>query len=283
MYKFSEIPFSKLRKREVLSWIEETLTSKKSVYIVTPNPEMMIESRKNPEFKAVLQASDLSVCDGVGIMWASLFTVLPERFRWFSPLNFLWTFFQMIWTLSAIILYPPYLQKHISERITGADLFWDMIRICNELEKRPFFLGAAPGMAERVRDKVLTIYPDLQIAGTFAGFSDKESDEETRRIIDDSEADLVFVAFSFPKQELWMSRNLHKFKNPKMLIGLGGTFDYVAGKRKRAPRFLRRVGLEWFFRLLTQPWRYFRIYTATIRFIRFVWKLKKDRGERYET
>lgn len=279
-YTFVDIPLTAEPKTKVLEHIRSSLIDQASLYIVTPNPEMILESRRNENFKKALQEADMSLCDGVGLLWATRFLDLPERFRSSKFLNNVWRLWQLVYSCLSILVYPPFLQKYIPERITGADFFWDLIRLALSEKKRVFLLGAAPGVAEKVRERLITLYPTLQVSGTYSGSSAEEYDAETRKIIEESGADIVCVAFSFPAQELWMQRNLHKFSTPKVLIGLGGTFDYVSGHKKRAPHFIRKLGLEWFFRLLTQPWRYVRIYSATIRFVALMWKLKKDRGNR---
>ncbi len=283
LYHFLDIPLTAEPKTRILGDLKVRLEERTPTYIVTPNPEMILESRKNENFRKALQEADISLCDGVGLLWASRFLDLPERFRSSKFFNVMWRWWQLFYSFLSILVYPPFLQKFIPERITGADFFWDLMRLAVSEKKRVFLLGAAPGVAEKVRERVITLYPTLQISGTYSGSSHEENDRETRKIIEESGADIVCLAFSFPAQELWMQRNLKEFTNAKVLIGLGGTFDYVSGYKKRAPYFIRRLGLEWFFRLLTQPWRYLRIYTATIRFVSFVWKMKKGPGTNVPT
>jgi len=269
-YEVFGIPFSTNTQKEVLEWIEGELQAGGSRYIVTPNPEMIMVSRKNHEFLQALKEADMAIPDGVGVLWSSTFLSLPNHFSGRSKKR--WTFWQLIYSLFAIIFYPPFIQRFFPERVAGADLFWEIIETCHRLKKRPFFLGGWGKVGEDVREKVLAKYPSLQVAGVYAGISDAEYDEETRHYIDKSNADFVFVAYSFPKQEMWLARNKGKFKKPLISIGSGGTLDFISGRKKRAPQFMRRLGLEWLFRLVAEPWRYLRIYTATLKFVRFVYK-----------
>ena len=269
-----DIEFTQKKHREVVRWIEEKIKNNISTIIVTPNPEMLMAIQKNSLFKEALQTADIRIPDGIGVLWASKFLTLPNRFT--RKKRKLWGIWQAFYSLSAIVFYPPFLETYIPERVSGADIFWNIIDMCQKLGKRPFFLGAAPGIADIVRDKVQEVYPHIQVAGVYAGIPDSEYDDEICHYIKKSQADVVFVAYGAPKQELWMSRNRQNLPQIQM-IGVGGTFDFVAGKKKRAPYWMRKFGLEWLFRLCIEPWRYMRIYTATIRFIRFVYNTKLNK------
>jgi len=271
-HKLCEIPFCSLSKKETLKIIEEKIRNKVSTFLVTPNPEMIIESEKDEDFKKLLQSTDIQVADGIGILWATRFLTIPLKLN--IKTTKLIAIWQTFYSLCSIIFYPPFIQKHIPERICGSDLFWDIIKMCDKNKKRPFFLGAAPGVAFDVRDKVLNLYPNIQIAGAYSGNPIPENDEQMRYYIEKSKADIVFVAYGAPKQEFWIQRNLKEFSKPKMCIGVGGTFDFVTGKKKRAPKIMRKFGLEWLFRLFIEPTRYIRIYTATWKFIKFIFNKK---------
>lgn len=236
-----EIPFDRITNELAVAMVVDHLKNLKHapLFIATPNPEMLLEARKNPEFKKILQTTDLNIPDGIGIIFAS-------KIQGTSLL----------------------------ERVTGTDL---MQKICQnvQLGTRIFLLGAAPGVAEKVKKK-LTEDKTLTIVGAFSGTPASSHDKELQKIINDARPDILFVAFGAPKQELWLSRNLPHLPSVKIAMGVGGAFDFIAGIRKRAPRFMQKLGLEWLFRLIIEPSRWRRIYNATIKFpIIFLFSRKK--------
>jgi N-acetylglucosaminyldiphosphoundecaprenol N-acetyl-beta-D-mannosaminyltransferase len=119
---------------------------------------------------------------------------------------------------------------------------------------RVFFLGAAPGAAAAVAEQLVGEFPGLQVAGAFAGDAAESGDAETVAAVRAGKADIVLVAFGAPAQETWLARNL-EVSGASVGIGVGGTFDYLSGRVRRAPSAIRRLGLEWLFRLLRQPSR----------------------------
>jgi len=200
----------------------------RKAYVVTPNPEMVIEARKDKEFTQILNKSDLSIPDGAGLVWASRI--------WGTPLK---------------------------ERVQGTDLF---IELCEESARRGgqvFLLGGQPGVAERTARALKRSYPKLKVAGTFAGDGSPAGDAETVRQIKQSATkpiDLLFIAYGHGKQERWIKRNLSKVP-VKVAMGIGGAFDFVSGSQIRAPRPIRALGFEWLYRLIRQPWRIKRQYS----------------------
>jgi N-acetylglucosaminyldiphosphoundecaprenol N-acetyl-beta-D-mannosaminyltransferase len=128
----------------------------------------------------------------------------------------------------------------------AADLGW-----------RVFFLGAATGVAERAAQILVDRYPGLQIAGCYAGSpADVESPAIVKRI-QEAATDLLFVAYGAPKQDLWLANHLAATGAP-VGIGVGGTFDFITGRSRRAPGWIQRMGLEWLYRLIREPWRWRR-------------------------
>lgn len=212
----------------------------KKAYVVTPNPEMIVRARQDHEFAELLNMADLSVPDGMGLVWAS-----------------------RIWGTS------------LKERVSGMDLF---LELCAEAARRGgkvFLLGGAPGVAEKTAQVLRERYPKLRIAGTFAGDGSPAGDVETVKAIKSTvgsrePVDLLFVAYGHGKQERWIRRNLEKVP-VKVAMVVGGAFDYVAGAVPRAPEPLRRLGLEWLYRLLKQPWR-LRRQLALLKFIVLVFR-----------
>lgn len=149
------------------------------------------------------------------------------------------------------------------QTVTGTDL---MLRLCGLAAKKGcsvFLLGGQDGVAEKAAKRLKTMFANLNIVGTYEG----DLPEEV------GAADFLFVAYGAPKQEKWVARNLPRIP-VKVAMGVGGAFDFIAGKRKRAPKILRRLGLEWFWRLIQEPQRLPRILKATIKFPLLVFRRK---------
>lgn len=153
--------------------------------------------------------------------------------------------------------------KPLQQRITGADF---VKSLCNHVSKQPItvgFLGAGPNVAEKTSECLQKLYPGLKV-GLAAG----EWSEELKN----KKVDILFVAFGSPKQEIWISGHLSDLP-AKVVIGVGGAFDFISGKVPRAPEVLRKLGLEWLFRLVIQPWRIIR-QLSLIKFVFLVFKEK---------
>jgi N-acetylglucosaminyldiphosphoundecaprenol N-acetyl-beta-D-mannosaminyltransferase len=151
--------------------------------------------------------------------------------------------------------------KSLKQRITGVDLVESMCKYFAEKPVIVSFLGAGPGVAENAADCLRKKYTGLNI-----GWFSQEYDEDLEK----KKTDILFVAFGSPKQELWISNNFEKI-NAKVIVGVGGAFDFISNKVPRAPLLLRKLGLEWLFRLIIQPWR-FRRQLSLIKFIYLVLK-----------
>lgn len=228
-------------------------------YICTPNPEMLLAAQKNKKFLKILNHSDLNTPDGIGILWAAKFLKITEKTTLKAVKTFKW-----LYSLAFIALFPPYIRTELSQRVTGADL---MQSICKNCGDTPIFLlGADEGVAEKVKEILEAQYPRLKIVDTFAGSPSEAEENEIRKLIDSSGARILFLAFGAPAQEMWIHRNFKKLKTVTLAVGVGGTFDFISGVRKRAPGWMQKIGLEWLYRLIQQPKRIARIYRATIKF-----------------
>jgi N-acetylglucosaminyldiphosphoundecaprenol N-acetyl-beta-D-mannosaminyltransferase len=172
--------------------------------------------------RVLLNSADLSVADGVGLILAA---------RW--------------------------LGRPVPERVTGSDGIYRLSAHCARQGYKPFFLGAAPGVAQAVAEQLTTEYPGLQVAGTHSGSPRAEDEGAIAARVRDASPDILFVAYGVPAEEMWIARNRGLLGVPVM-IGVGGAFDFVAGITQRAPVWVRRLGLEWLYRLLREPWRWRR-------------------------
>lgn len=208
---------------ETISIIEEYLTEGTPHQGVTVNPEFVMIAQRDETFRAVLEAADLALPDGQGLLWAS--RILGQRLR---------------------------------ERVCGSDLVPCLAALAAKHSYRIFLLGAAPGVAERAAAVLERDNPGLLIVGTYAGSPALEEENEILERIRAAAPDILFVAYGAPQQDLWIHRNLDRLGIP-FCMGVGGSLDFIAGVVKRAPLWMRRLGLEWLYRLIRQPWRWRRM------------------------
>lgn len=263
------IPFTTKNKREVLAYLKEQLSKTQQLFLATPNPEMLLEAYKNQNFKKILQQTNLNLPDGIGIIWAADFLNWSDQNK-----SRLVIIIKALVSLLKILFAPKSLYKIFQERITGVDI---MKEVCSNQyfqSYKIFFLGAETGIAKIAAQKLKSSNPLLHIAGTYSG---SPTDSKNLELINSSKADILFVAFGSPKQEIWIKENLQKLPSVKLTIGVGGAFDFIAGKRKRAPALLQKLGLEWLFRVIQEPTRIKRIFNATVKFpiVIIKWQLTK--------
>lgn len=208
---------------QTLEKLEGYLESARKHYIVTPNPEMVVMSQRDLEFQKILNVADIAIPDGFGLIWAAKILGLD-----------------------------------LSCRVAGTDL---VEKVCQKSAAKGFsifFLGAEKGVAERAKKRLEAKYPGVKIVGTLSGNPGPAADYQTQTIVNQyGQIDFLMVAFGAPNQEKWIQRNLGKLK-AKIAIGVGGALDYLSGDKKRAPLWIRKMGFEWFFRLLSEPWRFKR-------------------------
>lgn len=198
--------------------------------ICTVNPEFMIIAQHDLNFFSILNRADLCIPDGGGLLWAA-----------------------------------RQLGYSLPERVTGSDGVPLIAERATQDGWRLFLLGAAPGIAEKTAVILCQRYPGLQIAGTYAGSPAAAEEDAIVALINASHADILFVAYGAPNQDKWIARNLPRLQ-VSVAMGVGGSFDFIAGITRRAPLWMRRAGLEWLYRLIRQPWRWRRM----LRLPRFV-------------
>ncbi len=263
------VEFDAVRYEDVLTAVGVFVGQEhKKHMIVTPNPEMVVHAQKDNAFKRVLNSASLAVPDGIGILWAAHYLNRdPAKNRWVEKIKVLSTLFQVLFKMKAIY-------KVLPARVTGADLLFRVVEESQKNGWKIFLLGAAPGVADIAIERLLKRYPQAIFAGSFAGTPAETHEDELCERIRNAQPDILFVAYGSPAQEEWISRNLDKLGSVKVAIGVGGAIDFAAGKAKRAPKLLRSLGLEWFWRLVTQPSRFKRIWNATFVFVRLIFRLK---------
>lgn len=222
---------------QALSLIESFIESRTPHQVVTVNPEFIVAAQSDEDFRTILNASSLALPDGVGLLWA------------------------------ARLLGHP-----LQERVTGVDTLQRLAALAARKGYRLFLLGAAPGVAVETAARLCQTYPGVTIVGTHAGSPAPAEEDEIVRLIQRARPDILFVAYGAPAQDKWIARNLERLGVP-VAMGVGGAFDFISGRAKRAPRWVQRLGLEWLHRLLHQPWRWRRMLALP----KFVWLVIRER------
>jgi N-acetylglucosaminyldiphosphoundecaprenol N-acetyl-beta-D-mannosaminyltransferase len=250
-----EIIFHVVNKKEAYEEARRFLYSSQINLIFTPNPEMLVEATHDPHFKNTLNQGDLNLCDGFGLKLAA-----PEL-----------------------------------TRISGADFMLDLCALAEQEQKSIYLLGS--GSEETLKKAVENLQkklPRLKIAGTDPGYTialiktdqgnvlqcNQDERAETLHRIIMAAPDILFVAFGHNKQETWIVENSDHLPSVKIAMGVGGAIDYLGEKIKRAPKWMRDIGLEWLWRLLREPRRIVRIVRATVIFPFLVFIKKEIPGEK---
>lgn len=283
-----DTPFDCLTQAEVLGAIKQRIEKGKRTRIVTINPEFLLEAQRNSEFKEVLKTADLHLADGIGILWAThLLQIKPIFPKLYKAIPRAYSLYQCLYTLLLLPFTKKVSKDPLPERVTGSDLFLPLIQQLTKNKERIFLLGAAPGVAEKTARMIKAQVNEVDIAGYYSGSTQKEDAQKIITIINDSKATALFVAYQFPAQDIWIAQYLSRLHQIKVAIGVGGTFDFIAGtshiehnnnRTKRAPHWMRTLNLEWLWRLITQPYRWKRIFNATFKFIKLVLKEKTQSG-----
>jgi N-acetylglucosaminyldiphosphoundecaprenol N-acetyl-beta-D-mannosaminyltransferase len=220
---FGRIHAHALTLEEALDRIEELCRRGDGGTVVTPNVDHVVLAEENPALVAAYAGASLSLVDGKPLVWLARAKGQP-----------------------------------VPEKISGSDLARPLVRRAAEKGLSIFFLGAREGVGRRAADVLLAENPGLKVAGVLSpplGFEKDEGENAAVvRAIREAAPDLVFVALGAPKQELWMHRHRDVLA-PAVLLGVGGTLDFIAGEVKRAPRWMSDAGLEWVYRLAQEPRR----------------------------
>ncbi|MGE5654711.1 MAG: WecB/TagA/CpsF family glycosyltransferase [Bacillota bacterium] len=216
---------------EALQRVEQYIQKRQPRHVVTINPEIIMSAETNDELHRALKKADLVVPDGSGVVWAARYTGQP-----------------------------------LPERVAGYDLMQRMLALAAEKRYRVFLLGAAPGVAKQVALKITELYPGCTICGTQDGYFKDDEEAALIETIAQSGADMLFCALGPPRPaEIWIQRHMSSLNVP-VSMGVGGSFNVMAGIVKRAPVWMQKVNLEWLHRALSDPKRIKRL-AALPRFV----------------
>ncbi|MEZ4180512.1 MAG: WecB/TagA/CpsF family glycosyltransferase [Candidatus Doudnabacteria bacterium] len=257
-------------KTQVLNEIEARIKSGQKTFMTTLYSEFLYHALKDNNLKQFLNTADIAVADGIGVLWAEYFLSVQLTFKNIF-LKILQAFWQVVYSGSAILLNPHKLKQTFPEKIVGADLFWDLAKLAEEKNFSIFLLGWHDQELEKVKDILEARFPKIKIVG----FKNTTPDDQTViDYINQFNPDMLWLGFGRIKQENWIKKFWSQVDS-KFAIGLGGSFDYAIGKKSVPPKVVRDVGLEWLYRLFTQPHRLVRIFQATFGFVWVMikWKL----------
>jgi N-acetylglucosaminyldiphosphoundecaprenol N-acetyl-beta-D-mannosaminyltransferase len=232
------VPIDGLTRREAGQRVRTMLGEGRGHLVTTPNPEMLVLADRDARFRDALRGADLAIPDGVGLLYVARLkgTRLPER-------------------------------------ISGADFTDDIAAIAEEQGAAVYLLGGREGVAKRAAAALRKAHPALKVVGAESGGT-VHADDAGDPCIDSAIMDAIkaaapqvlFVAFGHGAQEKWITSAMKALPSIRLAMGVGGTFDFLSGDVPRAPSVLRKAGLEWLWRLLRQPWRLRRIWTAVAVF-----------------
>lgn len=211
----------------VLEHVANAISQRKKLHIGVVNAAKVVNMKRNPELGRDVEASDLVLADGAGVVYAArlLGTPLPER-------------------------------------VAGIDLMYEIMARGADQGRRVFCLGATEEVSQKVEEEIGRRFPGVVLAGRRNGYFSDEEEESVAEQIRDSKADVLFVAITSPKKENFMAKWSDLMEVP-VVHGVGGSFDVMAGKVKRAPVLWQKTGMEWLYRVLQEPGRLWRRYLIT--------------------
>ncbi|MDR7523029.1 MAG: WecB/TagA/CpsF family glycosyltransferase [Armatimonadota bacterium] len=224
-----------------LAWIRARVAARTPAYVVTLNGALLVQAARDPELRAVVNDAGLVTADGI-----------------------------------AVILAARILGVDLRERVAGIDLTVALCEVAAAAGYRVFLFGGRPGVADATADALRRIHPSLQVVGTHDGFYDPEDEAAIGARIRQVRPDILLVALGAPRQERWM-RRWHAELGVPVSIGVGGSFDVLAGRIPRAPRWMQQAGLEWLYRALREPRRWGVVRTIPPLFLLALWERLRRR------
>lgn len=229
-----------LTMQETLQIVGHTISKEEQIHHVVVNAGKIVAMQSDLQLRQSVNESDLINADGQAVVWASRF-----------------------------------LGKPLKERVAGIDLMVNLVEIAHQNKYKIFFFGAKEEIVKTVVEKYSNQYSSDIIAGYRNGYFKKEEEGDIAKEIAESGANILFVAISSPTKENFLYENKHLLKNVNFIMGVGGSFDVVSGKVKRAPLWMQNSGLEWFYRFAQEPKRMWKRYlVGNTKFIFLVLKEK---------
>ena len=237
---FIGIPLDNLSMSETLDKIEDSILNNKQIHHCVINAGKVVKMQSDEKLQDSVINSDIINADGMSIVWAARLMGLE-----------------------------------IKERVAGIDLMDNLVGLAYKKNYNCFFLGAR----EQVVTKIVDHYSDKYSSHVIAGYRNGYFDSEEEKIIIDqiikSKPNFLFVAMTSPKKEIFLNKYKAKLKSVNLIMGVGGSFDVISGEVKRAPLFMQKIGLEWFYRFAQEPGRMWKRYLiGNLKFIIIIFKAR---------
>lgn len=229
---------------ETISEVEKIILEGKPTQHIVVNAAKVNLMNEDPALREIVNKCPLVNADGASIVWAAKQLGIP-----------------------------------ITERVAGIDLFLNLVKLAAEKGYKIYLFGAKEEVVQKVKKIFSAQYPTLQIVGTRNGYFTEADEPEIVEDMAASGADMLFVAFSSPKKEYWVNKYLNQLHIP-FVMGVGGSFDVVAGVTDRAPKWMQDHGLEWFYRFIQEPGRMWQRYIiGNAKFIAYTYKMKRNQAK----
>ena len=218
------VPVHPMTMAEAVNSLEQRMLGGEQTFVVTANAEIIMMCQDDAEYNNIIsKQAELVLPDGAGAVWAG-----------------------------------RHLGYKVPERVAGFDLYNQLLALSAQKGYKAYFFGGSPGIAEAAKAKSEEMYPGVQVVGCHNGYFTDADVPAIIKEINNSGAEMLFVALGAPKQEKWILAHRHELR-PRILMGIGGSFDVLAGKMERAPKWMQDASLEWAFRLYKQPSRFMRM------------------------
>lgn len=237
------IRVSKVDMKTTVSYLTDAVHNRVPHQVITANPIMVMAALENPSYMEIMKSAELVVPDGTGVVWAA-----------------------------------DYCKEPVAERVAGFDLLHELLRQGESYKWRVYLLGSTPEVIRETTSRLQTGYPGIIIAGYHDGFFGPEEDEQILAGILEAKPDLLFVARGADSQEPWIAKYKSRLQIPVMM-GVGGSFDVISGKSRRAPKAFQKLRAEWLYRLIKEPTRYKRMLALpkfAVKVVREKDKVTKD-------
>ena len=237
--KFLNIPIDAITMKDTISLVEKTIVAKKQIHHTVVNASKIILMQKDAELEKSVIEADIINADGQAVVWAA-----------------------------------NLLGLNLPERVSGIDLMESLVEMSYYKRYKCYFLGARENIVQKLVAIYIEKYSEDIIAGFRNGYFNEQEESDIARKISESGANILFVAITSPKKEIFLNKYKDQLKNVNFIMGVGGSFDVISGKIKRAPIFMQRIGLEWFYRFLQEPRRLWKRYL--LGNIKFIWLVIKE-------
>lgn len=239
-FKIMNTYVNAISMQETIEEIEKIILSRKTTQHVVINASKVNLMENDLELRRIVNSCPLINADGASIVWAAKKFNIP-----------------------------------VKERVTGCDLFQELVAVAASKGYKIYLFGAKEEVVKRVKEIFEDKYPDIQIVGYRNGYFTEADEPDIVKQMSESGADMMFVAFSSPKKEYWVNKYINQLNIP-FVMGVGGSFDVVAGITDRAPVWMQKHGLEWFYRFIQEPRRMWKRYiVGNFKFVKLTYKYKK--------